>query len=933
MEPLTALSLAGNVIQFIDFSCKLFSQGCELYKSTDGRLAVDDEIRLITAEIQDFITKIKSEAAPVAQGPGPDSNFDKICDEAAKIAEAILSKLEHRKLDKDRNRKFESFKRVWSQIWSQGELDALFARLSQLRDAINSGVLAAILSVLEVSQTNNREVLAAVAQLASRMEMFVREDQNGTRMRIIEERNADPGMLFLDGKTREEEAFTLSQWEEKKLRGLVNNSILYHLTYEMRPKRYEAVVEAHPKTFEWAFHDFDGTSLSTWLRSEHGLYWISGKPGSGKSTLMKHIFDDMRTKDYLETWARLDGTPDAPLIIASFFFWNSGTIEQRSQLGMLRSLLFQVFEQKPELLPIVLPSLWLKQYGKYLADGPHAVWSETWTLSMLMAALKRLTIQQEMPCKFFFLIDGLDEFDGDHEVLAELFNDLSMNLVPNSKSRVKTCVSSRPYVVFQENFAGSPTLNLQDLTLHDITLFVRDRFLGNGAFKKLAAREPAATSQLIQAVVSKAGGVFLWVFIVVKDLLRGIRNRDTIPDLWRRLDALPRELEPLYVRIMSQIDEVYLVWASKTFQLIRASRQVVIPKEFNVAIEQGYLSLVELYFALDETLDSQAVTQYHITARCACLLEVTKAPRKSEGNVQYLHRTAKDFLEDSPRWEAVLDHTKGSDFDPWSSMLRSKSLLAHRFLSGGTEAEVRAVTGVFITMLALAMRIDGTGPSRKNKITILDDAEMLLERHHIDLISRCDFSAWDYDHLPGNNIPQGIRSSLLSCALALNFTEYVALRLSQFEAHSHGAGKLPATLMLSYVESRAPFKMDMAITLVQQGADVNARVKKYRNATLWNGILNGQIQFGKLNEQKQLDPRLPQFMSTALASGADPKVPLLTRSGSLADYVEAYIRPQYPEEAEQLQNAIKKAEAISHDLKTAPPAARPMKRHWWKRIV
>ena len=158
MEPLAALALAGNVLQFIDFGCKLFSQGCELYKSTDGRLAVDDEIRLIAAELQDFVSTIKSqvvitgasntsEALPAAREDGPDSKFGRICNEAVKIAEIILSKLEKRKLDENRSRKFESFKRVWRQIWSQGELNDLFERLSRLKEAIKSGVLAAILSV------------------------------------------------------------------------------------------------------------------------------------------------------------------------------------------------------------------------------------------------------------------------------------------------------------------------------------------------------------------------------------------------------------------------------------------------------------------------------------------------------------------------------------------------------------------------------------------------------------------------------------------------------------------------------------------------------------------------------------------------------------------------------------------------------------------
>lgn len=82
---------------------------------------MDDELRLITAEIQVLVSKIRNpglhtgapnvgEASSVNQNPRRPSNLEKICDEAANIAEVILSKLEHRNLNKSRNRKLESFK-------------------------------------------------------------------------------------------------------------------------------------------------------------------------------------------------------------------------------------------------------------------------------------------------------------------------------------------------------------------------------------------------------------------------------------------------------------------------------------------------------------------------------------------------------------------------------------------------------------------------------------------------------------------------------------------------------------------------------------------------------------------------------------------------------------------------------------------------------
>ncbi|TLS30325.1 hypothetical protein PpBr36_03822 [Pyricularia pennisetigena] len=64
--------------------------------------------------------------------------------------------------------------------------------------------------------------------------------------------------------------------------------------------------------------DFEWDSLSDWLRSNKKVYWISGKPGAGKSTLIKYILRDTRTSDLLQLWC-----PNPVLV--SHFFWRPGT--------------------------------------------------------------------------------------------------------------------------------------------------------------------------------------------------------------------------------------------------------------------------------------------------------------------------------------------------------------------------------------------------------------------------------------------------------------------------------------------------------------------------------------------------------------------------------------------------------------------------------
>lgn len=51
----------------------------------------------------------------------------------------------------------------------------------------------------------------------------------------------------------------------------------------------------------------------SWLECDDPVYWVSGKPASGKSTLMKFIASNPRTRESLEKWQ------EAPMILSHFF--------------------------------------------------------------------------------------------------------------------------------------------------------------------------------------------------------------------------------------------------------------------------------------------------------------------------------------------------------------------------------------------------------------------------------------------------------------------------------------------------------------------------------------------------------------------------------------------------------------------------------------
>jgi hypothetical protein len=124
--------------------------------------------------------------------------------------------------------------------------------------------------------------------------------------------------------------------------------LLDSLDFAERSQRYERIMKAYQTTFDWIFEKSE-LGLLPWLRKGTGIYWIQGKPGSGKSTLMKFLHDYPRTSEILYQWRLgLEHTS------AWFFFNERGSYIEKSFEGLLRSVVREMISTNKGLAELIL---------------------------------------------------------------------------------------------------------------------------------------------------------------------------------------------------------------------------------------------------------------------------------------------------------------------------------------------------------------------------------------------------------------------------------------------------------------------------------------------------------------------------------------------------------------------------------------------------
>ncbi|UKZ74671.1 hypothetical protein TrVFT333_002341 [Trichoderma virens FT-333] len=394
--------------------------------------------------------------------------------------------------------------------------------------------------------------------------------------------------------------------ENQTLNDEEKRALLDSLRFAQIDARHITIKNAHARTCKWLLQT---SEYLDWLNpnklSEHlGFLWIKGKPGTGKSTLMKFALANARKKI-------------KDMIIISFFFNARGDDLENSTIGMYRSILLQLLERLPERQDI-FDSLGLT----IRKDGYHQ-----WSVESLKVLFEQVVQGLGKSCLLCF-IDALDECEEDQiRDMISYFESLS-KITTAAGISFRVCFSSRHYPHISITKGLSLTLEGHEGHRQDIVNYVDS---------ELRIGHSCLAEQIRADLQEKASGVFMWVVLVVGILNKG-HDRGRIHELRKKLRDIPGDLHELFRDILTRDhhnrDELLLC-----IQWVLFARQPLKPEQLYFAILSGTEPEVLSEWNPDDITTS--VMKRFILDSSKGLTEVTKSKTPT---IQFIHESVKDFL-------------------------------------------------------------------------------------------------------------------------------------------------------------------------------------------------------------------------------------------------------------------------------------------------
>jgi hypothetical protein len=333
------------------------------------------------------------------------------------------------------------------------------------------------------------------------------------------------------------ETFRIGEWGEAEQ--CKTKRIMDSLKFLDMDLRQQAISEAAFQTCEWMLPEDAGSPeqdqecppcrLSEWLANRDGVFWVCGKAGSGKSTLMKFVQQNNKTLDLLKTWAS-----GSPLVIAEHHFWYPGQPLQKSYEGFARTLLKKILEADPTIAKWAFPGQLAKE------------------LSVLGTNISQRDLHQALldlnkaGVKICLFVDGLDECHPhtDQESVKSTICELA------KLDNIKLCVSSREWQIFEETFQSPNMLRLEDINRKDIQAYVSNAIQNSIINRNEVSNNDKCFADSVRGlefeIVERSAGVFLWVHIVTRIVAERLRIGQDVEIVLQYVDKFPGDLEDYF---------------------------------------------------------------------------------------------------------------------------------------------------------------------------------------------------------------------------------------------------------------------------------------------------------------------------------------------------------------------------------------------------
>ncbi|RDW94780.1 hypothetical protein BP5796_00543 [Coleophoma crateriformis] len=387
---------------------------------------------------------------------------------------------------------------------------------------------------------------------------------------------------------------------------------------EMR-YRQDEVQDARADSCSWIL---EHTAYKSWVDDPHGLLWVKGKPGSGKSTLMKRIYKEATPAD----------------VRLTFFFHRRGVQLQQTAIGMLRTLSHQLISQSGS-----VRAIFQKYYNEkriFGIRGRDWDWHDAELRQVLKSALAVATQSHHIS----IFLDALDEaMDDSAESIVTYIYEVH-EMLQNSAGRTNICFSSRQYPIYSRNMGTEICMEKENGS--DISDYINVELAK--CLQENSRQSWLDDLETLQSqVTSTADGVFLWARLIIPLIAKQYNKGKSLNQVQQMLHELLPDLSSIYEHTLKnliddedQADSLHLMqW---------------------VCLATRPLSLTELRYALalddsafqesqNSVSDSQGFVEDDlrmkqlITSLSGGLIEV-RDHYYHQGFVQFIHQSVNDTL-------------------------------------------------------------------------------------------------------------------------------------------------------------------------------------------------------------------------------------------------------------------------------------------------